>query len=129
MRTWLRSRAGGVALSYAAFLALLVRSYTDTRFILVEDFGALGTGFVILWIVGYAALIGGWTWALLRAAVGHGRGAWLALLGFGLLAGFGFGAASLLAFANFRAELVVYGANLVTGVASAVAAWVQLRRT
>lgn len=129
MSTWLRSQAGCIALSFVALLTLLVRSYTDTRYILVEDFSALGPGFVALWSLGYAAIIGGWVWALLRAAARDTRAAWMVLLGLGLLTGLGFGAASLVAFANFGVELVVYGANLIAGIASSVAAAGQLRRT
>ena len=129
MITRFRSPAGSIALCYVALLTLLVRSYTDTRYILVEDFSALGPGFVGIWIIGYAALIGGWVWALLRAATGDGRGAWAAMLGFGLLTGLGFGAASLLAYANFRVELLVYGANLIAGIAASAASGTQLRRT
>lgn len=128
MITYLRSRAGGVALSFAALLTLLVRSYTDTRYILVEDFGSLGTGFVAVWIVGYVAIIGVWVWALLRAQAADSRGAWLTLLGLGLLTGLGLGAASLVAFANLRVELVVYGANLIVGIASSAVAAGHVRR-
>lgn len=129
MITRLRSPAGCIALSYVALVTLLVRSYTDTRYILVEDFGDLGPGFVGIWITGYAALIGGWVWALLRAATADGRGAWTALLGFGLLTGLGFGAASLLAYADLRVELLVYGANMIMGIAASAASGLQLRRT
>ena len=128
MITRLRSPAGCIAVSYVALATLLVRSYTDTRYILVEDFSALGPGFVGIWIIGYTTLICGWVWALLRAATGDGRGAWTALFGLGLLTGIGFGAASLLAYANFRLELLVFGANLITGVAASVASGIQLRR-
>lgn len=129
MITRLRSPTGSIALSYVALITLLVRSYTDTRYILVQDFSDLGPGFVGIWITGYAALIGGWVWALLRAATADGRGTWTALLGFGLLTGLGFGAASLLAYANFGVELLVYGANLIMGIGASWASGVQLRRT
>jgi uncharacterized YccA/Bax inhibitor family protein len=105
----------------------LGRSYFDTRYILVEDFGSLGTGFVALWILGYTAIIGGWMWALL-AATSDRPGAWITLLGFALLTGLGFGAASLLAFANFAAEFVLFGASLVAGALASVAVGLQLQR-
>lgn len=129
MITRLRTPAGCIALSFVALVTLLVRSYTDTRYILVEDFSDLGPGFIVIWITGYAALIGGWVWALLRAATTDARGPWTALLGFALLTGLGFGAASWLAYADFGVELLVYGANLIVGIAASAASGIQLRRT
>jgi uncharacterized YccA/Bax inhibitor family protein len=127
MKTWYTSPSGAITLSLVALLTLLVRSYLDTRYILVEDFGSLGTGFVALWILVYAAIIGGWMWALL-AATADRQGAWITLLGFALMTGLGFGAASLLAFANFAVEFVLFGASLVAGLFASAAVGLQLRR-
>lgn len=127
MKAWYSSPNGAIRLSLVALLTLLVRSYLDTRYILVEDFASLGRGFVALWILAYTAMIGGWMWALL-AATGDRRGAWITLLAFGLLTGLGFGAASLLVFANFTVEFVLFGASLVAGALASAAVGLQLRR-
>lgn len=60
MAKWLRSPEGLVTLSYVALISLLVRSYVDTRFILVEDFSDLGESFVAVWIAGFIVIIRPW---------------------------------------------------------------------
>ncbi len=125
MKTWFTSSDGAITLSLLALLGLLVRSYADTRYILVEDFNSLGSGFVVLWIFGYTAIIGGWIWALLAASYRR-RGGWIALFIFTLLTALIFGAASLLVFANFTVEFVLFGANLITGTLASIAVGLQL---
>jgi hypothetical protein len=119
---------GSVTLSVIALLSLLVRSYADTRYILVEDYAQLGSGFVVIWILGFTALIGGWIWALLAAAKGS-RQALIGLFAYALLTGLGAGAASLLLFASVPAEVVIFSACLVTGLASSVSIVFQLQRS
>lgn len=75
---------------------------------------------------GLSAIARGWIWALVRAAAGGGRGAWIALFVYVLLTGLGFGTASLLAFANFAAGFVFWF-SLVAGVLAAVAVGFQLK--
>jgi hypothetical protein len=79
MATSMHTVRGSLVLSFLALLSVLVRSYYDTRSILVEDFGHLGRGFTLVWILGFTAIIGGWIWALMSAARGS-RAALIALL-------------------------------------------------
>lgn len=126
MMTWFRSARGAVTLSFAALVSLLVRSYVDTGFILPEDFGHLGMGFAALWVLGWSAITGGWIWALVAAAAGGGRGAWIALLVYALVTALLFGAWSLIRFLAVPAELAVFSASLVTGVLASVSVGFQL---
>jgi uncharacterized YccA/Bax inhibitor family protein len=126
MMAWFTSLKGVVALSFVALLSLLVRSYADTRFILVEDYGHFGMGFVVLWILGYTAIVGGWIWALVAAA-GGSRRALIALLAYALVTGLGFGVASLVLFASVPAEVLIFSASLITGVLAATSVSFRLR--
>ncbi len=128
MKAWLTSFNDAITLSLVALFSLLVRSYFDTRYILVENFGFLGPGFTLGWIFGYSAIIGGWMWALVAAARGSQR-AWITLFAYALITGLGFGAASLLAFANFAVEFFLLGTNLVAGVFAAIAVALHLRKS
>lgn len=125
MAKWLRSPEGLVTLSYVALISLLVRSYVDTRFILVEDFSDLGESFVAVWIAGFTVIIGGWIWALIAFEMGSRKSvAWL--LVFALVTALGFGAGSLLSFVSFPIEIAVFGASLIAGSLAAISAFLQI---
>lgn len=124
---WFRSSNGAVTLSFTSLLSLLVRSYVDTGFILLQDFGHLGMGFATLWVLGWSAIVGGWIWALVAAAARGSRGAWIALLVYALVTALLFGAWSIVSFLSEPAELAIFSASLVTGILAGVAAAFQLK--
>ena len=123
--TWVRSSNGAVVLSFVALLSLLARSCADTGFIMSEYTGYFGTWFTLPWIVGWTAIAGGWTWALMKAAEGGSRGVWITLFAYALITALGLGAASLVAFPNF-VVISTFWFNLVAGLLAAIAAGLQL---
>ncbi len=124
--SWFRSLNGVVTLSYLALLSLLLRSYADTAFILEEDFSDLGRGFVVAWIVGFTAIIGGWIWALAASAKGSRKSVYL-LLVYAFTCATWFGVGSLIAFANFVEEIVLFGSSLILGIIAFISVWLHLR--
>jgi hypothetical protein len=126
MKRWFNSPDGSIALSLLALLSLLARSYVDTRYILVEDYADQGMGFVIVWILAFTLIIGGWIWALLAAARGSRR-ALIGMFVYALLTGVGAGAASILLFTSQLAEVFIFTASLVTGLAASISIAFQLR--
>lgn len=128
MKTWFISLNGAITLSMIALFSLLARSYADTRYILVEDFGSLGMGIVVLWIIGYTAIIGGWIWSLVAAAKGSRR-ALVILLVYALLTALWFGAGSLVQYASVPAEYIIFSLSLITGVLATLSVSLQLRET
>jgi hypothetical protein len=127
MTTWFSSRKGAITLSLIALISLLARSYYDIRYILVEEFSSLAPGMDVLWIVSFTVIVGG-NMAVLLAATGNSRGAWIGLLVYNLVIGLGSGAASLVAFTSNNFELVIFTASLIAGVLAAIAVGLQLRR-
>ncbi|MEJ2265510.1 MAG: hypothetical protein P8X95_18875 [Anaerolineales bacterium] len=127
MNTWFTSRKGALTLSLIALLTLLARSYYDTRFILTEEFSPLAPGMDTWGIIGYTAIVGG-NIAILLAATGNSRAAWIALLVYNLFTGLGMGAGSLVVYLSNTLELVIFTASLITGVPAALSVGFQLRR-
>jgi hypothetical protein len=100
--------------SFLALMSLLVRSYVDTRYILVEDFADMGQGFVGMWIIGYSLVVGGWVWSLISAGRGSTR-ALYALLVLAIAGSAWFGLGSIILYADHPVEFVIFGASLITG--------------
>lgn len=123
---WFRSLSGVLLLSYLGLLSLLVRSYMDTRFILVEDFSELGQGFILLWILGFTLIVGGWVWSLVAAAR-QGTRALYALLVYAVVCALWFGLGSLIQYADHVEELMIFGASLITGGLAAISTWLHLK--
>lgn len=111
---WLRSTRGVLFLSYLGILSVLVRSYMDTRYILVEDFSKFGEGFVILWIIAYSLFVGVWIWSLVSAGRESKRAVYV-LLAYALICFLVLGLASLFLYADHVEEFLIFGANLITG--------------
>lgn len=123
---WFRSLSGVLLLSYLGLLSLLVRSYMDTRFILVEDFSELGQGSILLWILGFTLIVGGWVWSLVAAAR-QGTRALYALLVYAVVCALWFGLGSLIQYADHVEELMIFGASLITGGLAAISTWLHLK--
>ncbi|MDT8307817.1 MAG: hypothetical protein RRC07_17920 [Anaerolineae bacterium] len=127
MMNWIRSSRGALALSFAALLSLLARSYYDIRYILTEEYSQLSPQMDVLWFLGFTAIVGANVAALLAAGDDR-RGGWIALLAFNLAIGLGCGIGSLLAFTSSVLELLIFTASLITGILAAVAVGLQLRK-
>jgi hypothetical protein len=127
MNNWLTSRQGAITLSLLALLSLLARSYYDTRYILTEEFSPLAPWMDTSWIFFFTVIVGA-NMAVLLAATGDRRGAWIALFIFNLVTGLGLGAASLWAYTSNTLELVVFIASLITGLVAALAVGLRLWR-
>jgi hypothetical protein len=125
MRTWLQSQTAALILSFAALLSLVFRALYDTHFILGQDYNALGNQFVLLWLVGYTAIIGGWVWAALAFA-GGSLGARYALFVYALICFFFFGIASLFQFGDHLVEDIMFGVTTVSGGLAAASLLSQL---
>ena len=128
MKNWLASRNGAIVLSLIALLTLLARSYYDVRFILTEEYSSLAPWMDVLWIYGFTAFLGLNMLALLLAASGDGRGAWVTLLVFNLITGLGSGVASLLVFTSSTLEFVIFTSCLIAGLLAALAVGFRLQR-
>jgi len=124
---WFRSLSGVLFLSYLALLSLLIRSFTDTRYILVEDFSELGEGFVILWIIVFTLIIGGWIWSLVAAAMQSTRALNVLVVYAGVCA-LWFGLGSLIQYADHVVEFFIFGGSLVTGSLATASISLHLKR-
>jgi hypothetical protein len=72
MKNWFTSLNGAMAFSLVSLLVFLVRAFLDF-YAVFGEYG-LSITMVSLSMVFYAALFGGWIWALLSAARGSRRG-------------------------------------------------------
>ncbi len=126
MRSWFRTVNGMLWLSFFALLSLLVRSYVDTAFILVEDYSNLGPYFTALWILGYTAINGGWIWALIATAKGSRRSL-IALLVYSFITALGFGVVSLLTLISYPIEILIFGFSLISGSFAFISVLLRLR--
>jgi hypothetical protein len=124
---WFGSQKGALSLSFIALSSLLLQSYIDTRYILVEDYAWFGASFVLVWTLGYTAILGGWIWALISAAEGRKR-AFMVLLGYGVLTAIWIGAGSLVLFLSVPAEGILFSFNLLSGAAASISVAYFLRQ-
>jgi len=135
MRSWFMSRNGAITLSVIAFLTGLARLMLDARFVSeFADFMGDQPGQVALVMLVFIAFYGGWIWALLVAVRG-GRGGLIGALVFSLLLALGWGVTTVLVFCPTPCPTVsplgdiIIWANLISGLAAAVALGRQLRPT
>ncbi len=134
MRSWFMSLNGAITLSVIAFLTGLARLMLDVGFVSeFANFMGDRPGQVALVMLVFIAFFGGWVWALL-AAVRGGRGGLIGALVCSLLLALGWGLTTVLILCPTPCPTVsplgdiIIWANLISGLAAAVALGLQLRQ-